>query len=232
MEYDPSLGINAVRFYAYHADLPNFDGTLFKNPALDSEGPKFLPQLCIACHGGSYNGSTHNVEGASFLPFDVLGSNFLYDTGPDNYSLANQQGQFRALNHIVKETHPNSTNINNPIVQLINGLYPCGSPEGGCDASDTPTPFTPPGWAGHEALYQTIPRVYCRTCHVAQPSFRDWTSYADFSSSPAFIKSIVCVTRGMPHAEIPFKKFWLSTNPHAPAYLSGSTGLNFGACPP
>ena len=241
MEYDPSKGANAVRFYVYHADLASNDGTLFRNPALDSEGGKYAPWLCMACHGGSYN--SHNVENASFLPFDV--PTFKQDLNAASiFSEPNQREAFGQLNALVLATSPNNTNTNNPIGNLITQWYAwCGGPgAAGCTIDDTGHAYAPPppapGWPGRAALYQTIPRFYCRTCHVAQGStsspYPDWTQFSSFNS-PSFIGNHACgPTRDMPHAEVPFKAFWLSVNPHGPAYLAdGTTGINIsGGCPP
>jgi len=236
MEYNPALGINAVRFYVYHAD-----GSLFANPALDSEGGKYTPWLCMACHGGAYNSTTHNVEGAVFLPFDV--PTVKQDLNPASpFSEVNQREAFGALNGLVLATipSPNTAQANDPVRNLINGWYGwCGGPGApGCTPDDAGHAYVPPppapGWPGQAALYQTIPRFYCRTCHVAQGStsstYPDWTQFSDFNS-PGFLKSVVCTSRSMPHAEVPFKAFWLSTNPHGPSFLANALSIS-GGCPP
>lgn len=231
MEYDGTTNPDSVQFYAYKAD-----NTLFKNPALDSEGNKFLPQLCLACHGGSFNGSA-KVEGASFLPFDVF--SFLYDQ-VQGFSLNNQQAQLRRLNAIISATKPNNTNANDPIRGLINGLYPCGVNTAGCNASDSP-PFVPSGWSGKPDLYRNVPRKDCRTCHVAQPSYLDWTSLSQMTGGlKNQIQRYVCdpstsPTRNhfMPHGEVPFKTFWFSTDPNSPTFLADpgtGIGLTGGTC--
>jgi hypothetical protein len=216
MEFKQSLGINAVSFFVFDAS-----GLLLKKVALDSEGPKDMPQVCLACHGGSYNTGTDNVENALFLPFDVF--SFLYDQ-VEGQTLAVQQQNLRELNKIVKDTNP----AGNPIQNLIDGLYPCGVGTGGCNAVDTP--FTPTGWSSNVPLYQAVTRPSCRTCHVAQPSL-DWTQASQWGS---FLTYAICNDpRLMPHAEVPFKKLWLSQNPHIPALMFGpSPGLGGGPCPP
>jgi len=216
MEYHPADAPNAVKFFVFNAG-----GNLLNSVALDTEGPKPVPQLCLACHGGSYNGTNHNAENALFLPFDVF--SFLYDQ-VEGKTLAFQQQSFRELNKIAKDTNPSGNAIQN----LIDGLYPCGVGTGGCNASDTP--FTPTLWASNVPLYQTITRPYCRTCHVAQPSV-DWTDASQWGS---FLTSYVCVDpRLMPHGEVPFKKLWLSQSPHGPAFMFGAApGLGGGPCPP
>jgi len=244
MEYSSTLGSNAVRFYAYDAT-----GALFTNPILDSQGHKFLPQNCMACHGGTYNSTTNNVDNASFLAFDIY--SFLYDSGGGSFGLTpanggvpvfgtttiNQEQTFRQLNAMMLATNPNAADTNQPITNLISGWYAgCGGVSTpGCTVSDTYAPPPPsPGWTGHAPLYQTVPRVYCRTCHVAEGSsttgYPDWTQYTDFNS-PSFIAFAACPpanpTPTMPHAEVPFKRFWLSTNPSAPQYLADPVlGIN------
>ena len=218
MEYrhaDP----NPVKFFVYDAA-----GNLLKSVALDSEGPKFVPHLCLACHGGYY--SSPDAIDANFLPFDVF--SFLYDQ-VEGKSLAAQQENFRKLNSIM---HGLRTIPTDAIGGLVDGLYPCGVDNSGCAAVDTP--FTPSGWSTNTALYQTITRPYCRGCHIAQRSTIDWTAATQWTGSAGFIKSAVCTTNNyMPHAEVPYKKFWLSQSPHAPQFMFGAApGLDVGACPP
>lgn len=254
MEYDAPQGsappVDAVQFYAYKAN-----GDSFENPVLDSEGNKFLPQNCMACHGGFYNSGTNRVEGASFLAFDVF--SFIYDsrTGDphDIDALAGRQEAFRQLNALVVGTNPNNTNPDNPVTGFINGMYNwsgCNVGTVGCRAQDGPRlghpgdsgPFTPAGWqtnATTTALYQNVPRQYCRTCHLAQSSTfpPDWTSYTQATGDKLQIESVACVqTEGvppgpqkfMPHAEVPYKAFWFSSNPSGPAFLGDpATGLGF-----
>jgi hypothetical protein len=258
MEYDDQglalPPVDAVQFYAYQAG-----GGSFENPGLDSEGGKYLPQNCMACHGGSYNFGTNRVEQSSFLAFDLF--SFLYDNRPASHKgLEDQQEQLRQLNLLVKATKPNSTNPNDPIVSFINGMYAWGACDVNtlnCRAEDGPTaahpadqgPYTPPGFqtnAATIALYQTIPRPYCRTCHVALGSSLppDWTQYSQMinHANQINIRDRVCVQtevggvptgdlKFMPHAEVPFKAFWFSNNPAAPAFL-GDPLTGIGLNPP
>jgi len=233
MEYGPTADSTGVKFYVY---LHSAGDILVPQAVLDSQGPKNVPQLCIACHGGFYDPTAHKVTNASFLPFDVFSFGFL----PGILSLADEQEQFRLLNSIVLSTNPNASNTNNPIGNLINGWYPCGVQTIGCAAVNTYVPPPPsPGWTGHNALYVTIPRVYCRTCHVAQGAGLDWTQYTNFNN-PAFLQPNLCNNpsgtnnRNMPHAEVPFNKFWFSTDPYGPQYLADpTTGVGFtgDSCP-
>jgi len=241
MEYDPTLGPVGVRFYAFKAN-----GSLFPNPNLDSQGGKFLPQNCMACHGGSYDPSAHNADNASFLPFDI--NTYIYDQTPGSPAGPNvQNGNFRQLNAIVLGTSPNNLNVDNPITGLINGWYAgCGGVNN-TSCTTVNNSFAPTGWQNQGSnssasnailtLYQTIPRIYCRTCHIAQggatTGFPDWTQYSDFNSS-GFVGGAVCQQYIMPHAEVPFKRFWFSTNPYAPTFLASPApnGIGIATCNP
>jgi hypothetical protein len=249
MEYSPAGGTEGVKFYVF-LQAGGAGGKRISFAILDSEGKKSIPQICLVCHGGSYNATAvmggppaHTVTGASFREFDVV--TFLYDTGL--FKRSNQEDQFRQLNQIVKNTNPNALNANHPITQVIDNLY-----GGHVDTPGTAAPadfasdaFFPTGadsWDGHGPLYRTIPRVYCRACHVAQSNYEDWTKFSQFHNYSQPVPGIgstlgtrVCADRNMPHAEVPFKKFWFSTDPHGPAYLADpGTGVGFGAgaCPP
>jgi len=213
MEYHAADAPNAVKFFVF----ANNDA-LLNSVALDSEGPKNVPHLCLACHGGSFN--NNNAENAVFLPFDVF--SFIYDQVEGN-TLTAQQESFRKLNNLVKQTNPTG----NAVQGLIDGLYPCGVGTTNCAAADTP--FTPGGWGSNPQLYQTVTRNYCRTCHVAQPSV-DWTQASQWGN---YLQTYVCNDpRQMPHGEVPYKKFWLSQSPHSPAFMAGPPtppGLGFSS---
>jgi len=229
METDSTQG---AKFYVYNAA-----GNLIPQATLDSEGPKAVPNICLVCHGGNYNSTTNQVTGASFREFDAF--SFKYDA-VTGFSLSNQQENLRRLNNFVKQTGPNASNPNDPIVDLIDGLYPTGvhvvgsTAHGDFHYNPVSPPYTnyyvPTDWAtpGEEALYLNITRRYCRACHIGQSSFLDWTSYSQFSGFAGGIENAVCNTHDMPHAEVPLKNIWFSTNPHGPAYLAdGTTGLGF-----
>ncbi len=223
MEYSPAPGTGTtkvVKFYVYDGA-----GNIANTAVLDGEGPKFTPNICFVCHGGTYGTATNPIKGSSFREFDVF--TFLYSTIPA-YTLTGQQEAFRKLNNMVKATNPNPGNTNQGIVNLINDMFP-----GGPNVPPVDT-HLPAGWNPKPALYQTINRVYCRTCHIAQPSYIDFTALTQFTTFSNSIKSAVCTTHDMPHAEVPFKNLWFSANPHGPAYLADPvTGLGFGGtCPP
>jgi hypothetical protein len=234
MEYDPALVPHAVRFYAYQ------NNALLPNPVLDSEGPKRIPRLCIACHGGSYDPTAKNINGASFIPFDA--GSFKYDQ-VNGYSYDNQKAEFRKLNEFVKNTQPNNTNTNDPIKNLIDAWYAgCGGvAAAGCNPSlDDFNAAIPTSWppGTKNELYRDVVRPFCRGCHVSLGRTLDWTIATQITQMRMdSITNAACpgavINHFMPHAEVPFKRFWFSTNPHAPGVLADAAkgiGLPGGAC--
>ena len=73
----------------------------------------------------------------------------------------------------------------------------------------------PATWGGAlaQSVYQRVPRVYCRTCHVAQANFLNVDSFTDWSDQAGLIKQYVLASTGgqhnyMPFAEVPYNAFW------------------------
>jgi hypothetical protein len=196
MEYDgsPIFGLGNPR----QVDFYVFDDKDNRIPAaaLDSEGPKAIPQMCMTCHGGTYDSQTHHVTGASFLSFDVF--SFHYSQSP-GYRQADQEEQFRKLNAMVKllDTTPD-------IVSMIDTLYPQGVANMGSTASDTQVPT---GWGSQPNLYKNFFTPYCRTCHVASKTF-PFSTYQDFKTQASLIRGDVCRAHVMPQAQVPFNRIW------------------------
>lgn len=220
MEYDPAAtGDQNVQFWAYAPD-----GSYLLKAALDGQGAKPLPDICMACHYGYLDGATNKAVGAQFLPFD-LGS-FHYDMAGDPHTgslnATAVQEQFRQLNKLVLDTTATAPAVQPGYQQLMNMWYPggVGNPNqlfsftaGAAQLSGMP-------FVGHEPLYDNVVAPVCRTCHIAHGSFDNWTSFSQMNnpSLRAQIQTYACgtgspatqVTRtfAMPHAEVPFKRFW------------------------
>jgi len=189
-------GVNAVTFYAFKAD-----GSLLLSPALDGEGGKTSPRMCMACHGGVYDTATHSVTGAQFLPFDSF---YFEHSSQPGYRPEDQQESYRKLNKLVKET-VNATPAAAPgIVDFIKGTY-----NDAVDTALTPADgnYVPSGWAGHEKLYNSFYRKYCRMCHMAS-STRPFLTFQDFQDLATTIENKVCQSLDMPNAQVPFVGFW------------------------
>jgi carboxypeptidase family protein len=252
MEWKPdttSDGIaTSVQFWAY-----NGQGDRLTEALLDSEGAKPIPQICTACHGGSYSATDRLVHGARFLPFDIVSFKTVDDVfspdtvnalGLDAVTRTNQLEQFRRLNALVVETEVNHPDPN-AARQLVTGWYQgcggvtdaaCGTCLGGatCPTSFNGN-FRPPLWddtPGHRDVYDKVVRVSCRGCHIEQGAGFDWTDPAQMTGTfqPAIARDVCTgpsaptnVQRRMPHAEVPFKAFWES--PEAPGLLRDLLGI-------
>src|SRR4051812_13976581 len=216
--------LNRVNFFTY-----NQNDALVSAAALDIEGLKPTPGICMACHGGRPDkanrpGSVFAV-GATDLPFYVQAFGYSSAAG---FGLNDQQEALRKLNEIVAESRPNDTNPNRPIVRFINSLYQTG-PGGVHGAGNVAgSAVTPAGWQGHDTTYQWVSKSYCQMCHMALSETLDFTTFQGFSDSSGPIKVDVCtgINRAMPHAQVPFEKFWKTTTPDAAAGIAdiGITG--------
>ena len=173
-----------AKFYVYDQN-----GKLIPSVALDREGPKFVPQMCLACHGGYYNAETNTVRGDVF--------NFLYSESP-GFRLADQEVKFRDLNLLVQSTNPSRDNPNRPIQRMIEGMYrgPTGI------VNQTAVRYIPVGWRGHEDLYRDFVGKYCRLCHMAQAPRIDFETYDNFKQSAP--TAAICRFGTMPHAQGPY----------------------------
>ena len=207
MVYNRSAAINqspnAVTFFVFDGD-----DNLVGSPALDGEGGKTNPRMCMACHGGTYDSVTHSVTGAQFLPFDM----FYFEHSSQPGRTLNDQDQlegYRKLNGLVNDTAPAPA-----IAEFINGTYR--------NAVQTPgTPpdahYVPPGWSDQvldederrvsKTLYNSVYRQSCRMCHMASNA-RPFLTFAEFKSRAAAIEDKVCQSTDMPNAQVPFVGFW------------------------
>jgi hypothetical protein len=173
--------------------------------ALDKEGDKPVPQMCMACHGGDNSTAATAIQGASFLPFDLGSFRYSADAG---FTRPDQEEAFRKLNAFVRSLSPNPRNPHDPIRQWIDGMY----------SNDVNVPNTvsrddsvPQGWNAQRGPYLNFIAPYCRSCHVAVRNEKfDLTRHADFYSLPLLVRDDVCHRRVMPHAQVPFEKMWAS----------------------
>ena len=242
MEYGPVEGQGAtriVKFFVYNGGDFSFNAPRVGAADLDGFEPKFVPNLCLNCHGGNYfpaNVATPSLAeinmGASFRELDIATYKF-----PEGRLTANntEKAAFKNQNLIVKGLNPGDTIATQPIKDLIAGWYPGASIEQN-------NSFTPSGWTGapKQGLYDNVVKTSCRTCHVAldaNPSSSGigWTSYDQLELRQSVIGSFVlCDMRIMPHAVITYRNFWLSASPHRPAILrdfqNGGGWPKIGAC--
>ncbi|MET0340183.1 MAG: hypothetical protein ABW252_04245 [Polyangiales bacterium] len=230
MEYSPldSGGAPLVKFYVYAGGSAG--GVRLDSADLDRAGPKFIPNLCLNCHGGSA-GTTPSF-GSSFREFDV----YSYRDGSGaNPSVADgiadvlaQQPSFRQLNDMVRATSPAPA-----IGELITAFY-----SGGAGFVVDPL-AVPAAWKASatgdvstEAFYRDVVGASCRTCHVALDASIDWGSYAEFRGFRTTAHAYTCNLKLMPHANITFKNFWLGSGPARLGSYTGPGWAALGACSP
>jgi hypothetical protein len=211
MEYDPTAGAGAVQFWAYKGD-----GTYLAQPILDSQLGKPIPDICTACHQGTYSGTPGSkVNGAAFLAFDL--DSFLDDTGTPFPSSAQVtaavQQQFHQLNNMVAATTSlqGIADLQQLWYTSTNPTVPFTFNQGAAQLPGQPF-IEQPGNVHHEPLYDSVVKLVCRTCHVALPG-REWNSFSQMygsnGSEASFIHSLACGPNlVMPHAEVPWQRFW------------------------
>jgi hypothetical protein len=180
---------------------------------IDTEGQKFAPHTCLACHGGTYDATTKRVQGASFLPLDPW--MFVYKGGPSGR--AAQEDKIRQINNFVLRSKPSAA-----IVAYLNGLYGGAVATTGAKATDD---FVPSGWSAQAGLYRQVVRPYCASCHLAQQPAYSFSSWGNFQGNAALIQAAVCMSHSMPHAEVPFKEMWTKSGTFfLPGLLAASLG--------
>jgi hypothetical protein len=241
MEYSPvenqDPNISVVKFFVFKDGDGKASAVLQRGADLDGFGVKFVPNLCLNCHGGDYYPSSPTAPTfadinmhAHFRELDTATYKF-----PDMRLAPNlvEQTNFQAQNLLVT----NGACASQGIRDLILGWYTSGS-------TSQDNIWTPSGWMGSgSTLYHQMVKQSCRTCHVAftddtSPGGLNWTTYAQLTTRQPGLKTFVLCTRYryMPHSVITYRNFWLSS-PNQPAvlrtYSDGSVWTPIGAdCPP
>lgn len=237
MEYSPLPGQSDrfTKFYVFDSS-----GNRINQAQLDSTSPKFIPKLCIDCHGGNYNAASPKFA-SKFLPFDV--ASFGFSALAPSVGRGAQEADFKRMNAQILELSPNpgtdysgvNTGVSRAIEELIQGWYGnTATPPGSTSLPDpTQNPsFVPTGWispVNKSSVYSQVIQVSCRTCHAARDPGLDWAvwdgpdPFDGFKEYGATIKARICSAgRMMPNAEIPFRRFWLNTAPYAPNVLANA----------
>jgi cytochrome c5 len=237
MEFSPVEGAaittKIVKFFVFAGNGNGALAPRVTSANLDGAGDKYVPNLCLNCHGGSYVPA--NPAAPVFDEVNMHASLREFDLATYKYpgfrTIPNsgEKDRFKQQNIIVKASQPQQA-----IVELIDGWYAGGT-------SDQNAGYAPPGWSGapQTQLYHDVVSASCRTCHVAfesdaGPFGLNWVTYAQFRTRRNVIRDYVCGTdKVMPHALVTYKNFWLSTNPSRPASLGAFTTVDwtaFGSC--
>jgi hypothetical protein len=249
---------NTVEFFVYDAN-----GNPLQFAKLDSDAPKVVPGICLACHGGAYDSTAHTVTDARFLPFDM--SSYIFDVNasigvkislggppyiigrrtPNPFSEPNEQESFRNMNQLVRNANKTTTGTlitAQTVNDLIDGWYAwCGGVgTAGCTIDETNHPFVPSanctdpsnpptcGWTANATFYHDVPRVFCRTCHVAHSDAFNWESYTYVTGDPTAVSSAIA-SHSMPFAQVPYDGLW--TNGGAQSEIDQFL-QSLGAAPP
>jgi hypothetical protein len=213
------------------------DGALWSTVDLDGRGPKGVPNVCTACHGGKFdyedadgqfepNIATLRPPGdlaAHFLPFDIANFAFSSDLTTDQQ----EQAIFKmnqAVYNIERDrwtTGPDGF-VNDgfgslSIQKLIAGWYGDVTPANTAPYLDRN--YIPPRWDAdgihHDAYFNAYSHS-CRTCHVAMDRA---AAEEDPNVISYFAKPLVCDQptsffstneHVMPNAKVTFDRFWLS----------------------
>jgi hypothetical protein len=223
MEYSPLPGdppnSGYTKFYVY-----NNLGHRVNKAELDDNGNKYIPMLCVVCHGGNAfppSGDSKGDLAARFIPFDP--PSFRYSGLGAQFQQPAQEPAFKLLNSHIRDF----TNETPAVQELIEGWY--GGP--GLPLGSHQSNFVPNGWIApldKSSLYTQVVRESCRTCHTTRQGYVAWNIFTPggFKEEGFSIKSFVCGPgRIMPNAKVTYRNFWLSTAPHRPAAL-GNGGLD------
>lgn len=208
-----------VRFYVYGAD-----GRYVSQAALDTEGDKPVPGLCLSCHGGTYDPQTATVTGASFLPFDL---EQFTDADIAGGEVEAQQEDFRQLNALVLQTRTGAADTR--VADVIDAMYhgDVDVPGATFDRDYVPASWQVVGSDAERILYTEVVQPYCQMCHVANnPVPLD--GLADLQAYSSLISINTCGSAGasglaMPHAQMTAKLFWESS---ARAHLAAILGID------
>lgn len=224
MEYDfnSSTGTRGIiKFFLFKGPSE----TLETHVDLDGNGEKFIPGLCIECHGGrednyasiapnglqNHYAITANVDHVpAFLAFDA--QSFTYSAAHDRLS---QETQLRNLNQKVLDA-----NATQGIRDFLNAAY--GSTSGTLLGNFIDNSVAA-GWlagntngVSNSFFYPSVVGPSCRTCHSSKSAnlSLQFNIPSNFSAFP------VCGPgKYMPNAKVTFNNFWLSSNPYQPEQL-------------
>ena len=233
MEFSPiPPGTQRVMKFAVYKGS---DGSRLLAADLDGNGAKFVPNLCVICHGQQKYVANGPVDlNARYLPFDL--TNFQYDRTIGRNS---QEAAFKQLNVGILD-HGNPTAAES---DLINSWYndPTQAPPNHAAATqiDDAMPSTWGATTAETNLYQLVIRPSCRSCHISRGPGLDFRAFADIQSTVRGPDAAnrICSNRAMPNAKVTYRRFWLTHLPQGktPIDVLNSAGLHgwpfAGGCP-
>jgi hypothetical protein len=208
---------------AFNQSRPNNPDPSFGVPGVDFNN--HIPSNCIACHGGSYDHTSHSTTGALFLPFDL--DQFDYEPVAGRTRL-DQCDQFKHENELVRKVAVlTGTGGGSSVVSQLDAWYhntAFQTPrtevfEAACNPLSTPpvdafdSNAVVAGWTG-QSIFQSVVRKSCRTCHIANEVGRTFETAASFDSLAPVTAADLC-NYAMPHSLQSLREFWFSGAPTA-----------------
>ncbi len=203
ISFRPSLGAGyEVQFYTYNQDNQRREWA-----QLDTLGPRPLPQVCMNCHGGSYDNEKHLAHYARFLPMDPNVVLWPQDKG---LTRADQEESIRIVNAL---------GANSPLTpaqrDMLNKLYNNNLNTPGTKSADKWFPTAWDDTDAHRDLFDKVVKPNCETCHLAMQTDPNGQTLAiyDLFKSPSTLMSAglaadVCNSFVMPNSQATSRNFW------------------------
>jgi len=207
--FNPATKQRVTAFYVYDKF-----GSRVTSADLDGNGNKFVPNLCLVCHGGSQPNLEKFADGGN--PTADMKSHFLaFDLDSYTYSAAKKQGRpdqeagFVGLNQaLLDDTDPTPTTSD-----LIKGWYGGAALPNAFGGTYVPADWVDPANAKIKAAYSGAFAISCRSCHASRvaaslafPAFTDLNKKKDKVTD--LVYTFAKNAQPMPNALRTFTIFW------------------------
>jgi hypothetical protein len=216
-----------TKFYVFDKD-----GNLVNKAELDKRGDKFVPGLCIVCHGGTLPNDITAAGGnteSKFIPFDLKS----FDSHPQGIPgfpalkpRADQEEDFRKMNEKLYYFTP-ATDAQKAV---IDAWYPGGvvvplaTQQDGAD--NIPTLWK--NNATNKSFYNDVVRPSCRACHTSRNFGLDFSDAQAFKDQNPFLYA--CEIGFMPQSFVTWRNFWHSVTPRQPTRMEEFLLQPVGSC--
>jgi hypothetical protein len=196
-----------VQFYTY-----NGDGLRRESAQLDTLGPRPVPQVCMGCHGGSYDAERHLAKNARFLPLDPNVVLWAAPGTPGGVTRAAQEERIRKLN-LLSTRSPLTAQQRVMLDKLYGGKIDVA---GTVSANE----WALPAWDDspqHRELFDKVIKPNCTTCHAAMQTGSSGDTLAIYTlfDTPALLDSglsaHLCNGFTMPNSQATRLNFWEPT---------------------
>jgi hypothetical protein len=211
-----------VQFYTY-----NGSGDRQEWAQLDTLGPRPQPQVCMNCHGGSYDSEKHLAKFARFLPMDP--NVVVFDETTPGVTRADQEERIRTINEL--STHSPLTPAQE---EMLDKLYLGKVAVSGTRSQDKWFPAQWDDTDAHRDLFDQVVKPNCETCHLAVQTGLDGAElsiYKLFAKPSSLLDSglpaVVCGAFSMPTSQATRANFW-EEKPE-PIVLSDGTSYSSAA---